>query len=435
MSNWISKQVIQTWGGSGTPWGADTQVQVNDGGVFAGYPKLRYFDINWEINLWEENWYGWLVWAEATTIDADWSDLWVYWWIWNGYGNWGALYVFWWAAWNNWSGWDIEVGWWVAWTYEWDWWNLTISWWDVQSSDNYTWEGGDFFMNWWQWRIRGWDAWLVGGSSNAYWGTIYFEWWLWAIGGDVNFSPWYSVWAVTDGIATFAINNLWTGYALYDIFTVDTGSTLAYFQVIDVGGAWEVNQILQALLWSGYSVGTWFTTTNTLWTWTWLTIDILTLVSWWNGKIYFQQPNYQNKVELDISNLTADRKIEFQDASWTPAFLSQIGKDEFWLTVDWAGAVVTTGSKWFRYMWYDGTITGWNVTSDVSWSIVFDIKRSGVSIAGTEKPTLSSQSSNSDLTLTTWTTAITAWDELEFIVDSASTITRATLTILITKAP
>lgn len=111
----------------------------------------------------------------------------------------------------------------------------------------------------------------------------------------------------------------------------------------------------------------------------------------------------------------------------------EVLKYEFGITVDGAGTALTTGSKGYRYIQEAGTITGWHVISDQTGSIVFDVKRSGVSLAGSEKPTLSSQSSNSDLTLSTWTTSLSAGDIIEFVIDSASTVTRATLTILVTK--
>lgn len=110
-----------------------------------------------------------------------------------------------------------------------------------------------------------------------------------------------------------------------------------------------------------------------------------------------------------------------------------INEDSFGIVVDGAGTPLTTGSKGVRYIPWDCTITGWDIRSDISGSCVFDIKRSGVSLAGTEKPTLSAASSNSDLVLSTWTTSLLTGDVIEFIVDSASTLTRATLTVLVTK--
>lgn len=295
----------------------------------------------------------------------------------------------WWATWGDFSAeaWASVDGWW-AWFFAQGW--REGSWGRV---DAYSWNWITTDSNWWDFAFTAWTSWpwdwdwgwfqMLAG--NALWG------WLW---GWFTLSGWYT-------------------------------------QDWDAGG-------LGLQWWSASWNWNWWGVLLTGWTavtWAWWNVQIQAWTGTTKWKILFYNTDWTASWELNVESLTADRIATLQDASWVIAYISQIGKDEFWLTVDWAGTVVTTWSKWFRYMWYDGTITGWNVNSDVSWSIVFDIKRSGVSIAGTEKPTLSSQSSNSDLTLTTWTTAITAWDELEFIVDSASTVTRATLTILITKAP
>lgn len=91
---------------------------------------------------------------------------------------------------------------------------------------------------------------------------------------------------------------------------------------------------------------------------------------------------------------------------------------------------------------YSGTITGWQVVGDVSGSCVFDIwkESAGViptiadSITGSEKPTLTSQQINSDTNLTTWTTTtVNAGDIVAIVLDSASTLSRAWLTVFITK--
>jgi hypothetical protein len=82
------------------------------------------------------------------------------------------------------------------------------------------------------------------------------------------------------------------------------------------------------------------------------------------------------------------------------------------------------------------TISSWTIVADQSGSIVIDVLRADyasfpptVSIAGSEKPTLSAASKNQDLSLSTWTTGITAGDIVRFNVDSASTVTRVTLSI------
>jgi hypothetical protein len=113
----------------------------------------------------------------------------------------------------------------------------------------------------------------------------------------------------------------------------------------------------------------------------------------------------------------------------------------FGITIDGAGSVITTGEKGYAIIPYDGTITGWTMIADQSGNCVIDVWKTSSgniplfsdTITGTEKPTLLSQQINSDLTLTTWTTTVTAGDVIAFNVDSVSTITRVNLTIYITK--
>jgi hypothetical protein len=122
-----------------------------------------------------------------------------------------------------------------------------------------------------------------------------------------------------------------------------------------------------------------------------------------------------------------------EDGNWMPFGGDVALTDTFGITVDGAGTVLTTGSKGFRYIEQDCTITGWNVIADQTGSVIFDVKRAGVSIVGTEKPNLYSQQYNSDTSLSTWTTSLSAGDIIEFVIDSASIVTRATLTVLVTK--
>lgn len=106
--------------------------------------------------------------------------------------------------------------------------------------------------------------------------------------------------------------------------------------------------------------------------------------------------------------------------------------------IDGGGSAITTGVKGFLEIPFDFTITGWTLLADASGSIVIDVWKDtyanfppvvGDTIAGSEKPTLSSVQKNQDLSLSTWTTAITAGDILAFNVDSATTVTRVTLSI------
>lgn len=108
--------------------------------------------------------------------------------------------------------------------------------------------------------------------------------------------------------------------------------------------------------------------------------------------------------------------------------------------IDGGGAAITAGFKGHLEIPFACTIEGWTALADQSGSIVVDVKRSTysgfpttTSIAGSEKPTLSSVQKNQDLSLSTWTTSIAAGDILEFVVDSATTVTRVTVALRATK--
>ncbi len=105
---------------------------------------------------------------------------------------------------------------------------------------------------------------------------------------------------------------------------------------------------------------------------------------------------------------------------------------------DGEGAALVANSKAYLEVPYAMTITGWTLLSDVAGSLVIDVWKDtyanyppvvGDSITGTEKPTLSGTDKNQDLALTTWTTTVSAGDTLVFNVDSATTVTKATLVI------
>ena len=106
--------------------------------------------------------------------------------------------------------------------------------------------------------------------------------------------------------------------------------------------------------------------------------------------------------------------------------------------IDGGGSAITTGQKGHIEIPFACTITGWTLVADQSGSIVVDVWKDTYAnfpptvadtITGSEKPTLSSVQKNQDLTLTTWTTAVSAGDILAFNVDSVATATRVTLSI------
>lgn len=96
------------------------------------------------------------------------------------------------------------------------------------------------------------------------------------------------------------------------------------------------------------------------------------------------------------------------------------------------GGVIQIGSLQKIVFPYACTLAKWFIVSDVVGSIVFDIKKNGVSMVGAgTKPNLTAQDLNS-ATISGWTSvSIAEGDVIEYVVDSASTVTKATLSFKI----
>jgi hypothetical protein len=138
-------------------------------------------------------------------------------------------------------------------------------------------------------------------------------------------------------------------------------------------------------------------------------------------------------ITLPAAGGAANDVLQF-DGSQNASFVSNTRTLNF--VIDGGGSAITTGKKGVIVVDGDYTVTGWTVIADVSGSIVVDVNRATytnfpttASIAGTELPTLSSVQKNEDLSLTSWTTTLSARDVLEFEVDSASTVTRVTVAL------
>lgn len=112
------------------------------------------------------------------------------------------------------------------------------------------------------------------------------------------------------------------------------------------------------------------------------------------------------------------------------------------VVIDGGGSAITTGSKGFIQIPYGATVSSWTVLADQSGSIVVDVKRStyagfptttSIVGGGGNKPTLSSVQNNTAAPSSWTSTAITAGDVLEFNVDSATTVTRVTVQLKLTR--
>ena len=104
------------------------------------------------------------------------------------------------------------------------------------------------------------------------------------------------------------------------------------------------------------------------------------------------------------------------------------------------GGVISTGVKAYIEIPFALDIQSWTLVADASGDLVIDVwldtyanfpPTVADTIAGSEKPTLSTADKNQDTSLTTWTTEIAAGSVLGFNVDSAATVQQATLTLLV----
>lgn len=108
--------------------------------------------------------------------------------------------------------------------------------------------------------------------------------------------------------------------------------------------------------------------------------------------------------------------------------------------IDGGGSVITTGSKGYLEVPFGCTITAVRLMADQTGSISVTIKKANyatmpttTSIVAAAPPTLSTARKSQDTTLTGWTTAITAGDWLEYVVDSAATVTRVTVSLTVSR--
>lgn len=112
------------------------------------------------------------------------------------------------------------------------------------------------------------------------------------------------------------------------------------------------------------------------------------------------------------------------------------------IVINGAGSVISTGIKAYLKIPYDCTITSSEIVADKTGSIIIDIWRDTYgnfpptdadSITASAPPTLSSAQKSQDSTLLGWQSSLTGGHYLAFNVDSATTVTQATLTLTISR--
>lgn len=111
------------------------------------------------------------------------------------------------------------------------------------------------------------------------------------------------------------------------------------------------------------------------------------------------------------------------------------------IAIDGGGAPIAAGLKGYAHVPFNGVITGWTILADVAGSIVIDVWKDtyanyppvvGDTITAAAKPTVSGAVKATSTALTGWTTAVSKGDVIAFNVDSAATMTKATLVLAVT---
>ena len=137
----------------------------------------------------------------------------------------------------------------------------------------------------------------------------------------------------------------------------------------------------------------------------------------------------------DIAAITS--KFVTSIVNGQPALGSRVASLNF--VIDGGGSTPATGAYGQINVPVACTVTGWVLTADQSGSAVVDVLRSTYSgfpttssLASSDKPTLSSVQKNENLSVSVWTTALAAGDQLQVNLNSVTTCTRLNLTVNVT---
>jgi hypothetical protein len=140
-----------------------------------------------------------------------------------------------------------------------------------------------------------------------------------------------------------------------------------------------------------------------------------------------------------LQNIVNGPNVTITDIGRGVIEISSTRLSAFFYTIDGGGSAIVPGAKGQLNVPVNCTITGWVLTADQVGSAVVDVLTSTYaafpttsSIAGSDKPTLATAQKNENLSVFAWDTSLTAGQQLQFNVDSASTVTRLNLTLLVT---
>ena len=156
-----------------------------------------------------------------------------------------------------------------------------------------------------------------------------------------------------------------------------------------------------------------------------------------NNNLTIQQNQGQSPLSVNISTMTG------LTVNGTVSATTYAGETtNFGLSLDGQSGIISTGQKGYTIIPYNITITGWNIVASPSGSCQFDVWKiaSGSAlptvsntITGSQKPILSNGYIATSTSVSGWTTTVTTGDIIGYNVDSASGITKVTLSINGTK--
>ena len=115
-------------------------------------------------------------------------------------------------------------------------------------------------------------------------------------------------------------------------------------------------------------------------------------------------------------------------------------RSAFEIILDGGGVTITAGVKGYLEVPFTCVVRSWRLFSTLSGSIVVDVWKDTYAnfpplvadtITAAAKPTLTAAVKNQDTTLTGWTANLTVGDVLVFNVDSATTVQRVTLSLVV----
>jgi hypothetical protein len=150
---------------------------------------------------------------------------------------------------------------------------------------------------------------------------------------------------------------------------------------------------------------------------------------------------YSNGTNQVASNVGTAGQLATSDGVGGVSFQSQVASIVY--VIDGGGAIYSNGVKGFLQIPFNCTITAVSLLADQTGSTVIDIWKDTYanfpptvadSICASALPTIPLSATKSvDITLTGWTTTITAGDVLAFNVVSVTSITRVTITLSVNR--